>query len=199
MKSSRRLGPNGPALGLIGGYGGSLALVAAAGVVLLMPLFGEDGDGGGRAETGSTGAAPAAPAATVPAQRPEPGVTSTSAARRRQGSTPQSQEEGGGGPPMPGQGGGGTLTWCPDGTAFYRDAVTGTGLEVTINVSASGLARAEVTPRGRAAVSRQATVRRPGPHTFRFAGLSARAVERVKVTTVSVGVAMQTCYARPGA
>jgi hypothetical protein len=97
---------------------------------------------------------------------------------------------------MPGRDGGGTLTWCPDGTAFYRDA--GTGLQVTINVSASGLVRAEAALRGRSPVSRQDTVRRPGPHTLRFAGVTARMVERVKVTTVSVGVAVQTCYARPG-
>jgi len=191
MKPRKRLRPNGPALGLIGGYGGSLALVAAAVVVLLMPLFREDGgaaDGSAASGTSPSGTASAVPLPTDPAPRATP-------SRPGGGNAPQGQARDGG-PPGP-ERDDGTVTWCPDGTAFYRDG--GTGLEVTINVSASGLARAEASLRGRPPVSRQAGVRRPGPYTFRFGGVTARMVERVKVTTVSVGVAVQTCYARPRA
>ena len=68
-----------------------------------------------------------------------------------------------------------------------------------MNAATSGLVRAEVALRGRSPRSQQDTVRHPGPYTFRFRAVSAALVKRVKVTTVSVGVAVQTCYARPSA
>jgi hypothetical protein len=96
---------------------------------------------------------------------------------------------------MPGQGGG-TVTWCPSGSALYRAA--GNALEVVIRVSASGFVRAEVSLNGRAPLSKQDSAKAGRPHTFTFGGVPAAMVERVKVTTVSVGAAMQTCYARAG-
>ncbi|XVQ07991.1 hypothetical protein ACQP1W_36260 [Spirillospora sp. CA-255316] len=197
MKSTRRAGRGAPAWSRFAGYGGALALVAAAVAVLLTPLLGGESRGtagNGRAASGTV----ATPAATVPAQSP-PGGTGAVGPEPQQsrGSTPgQGGGQGqGGGPAGPG-GGGGTVTWCPAGTAFYRAGAG--GLEVTVNVSASGLVRAEVSLRGRAPQSRQGTATGGRPHSFRFAGVTAPMVERVKITTVSVGVAMQTCYARAG-
>ncbi|MFF5264063.1 hypothetical protein ACFY4C_34475 [Actinomadura viridis] len=190
-------GRRSPVLVRIAGYGGALALVAAAIVVLLMPLLGKDRKAGGEQPAAGSG-----PAATGPS-RPAPGGAGALAPvpqQTRDGAGPrEGQGEGrpaqgqGGGPPMPGQGGG-TLTWCPPGTAVY--AVTGTTLKVTVHVSTSGLVRAEASLRGRPAVSEQDTARAGRPYTFTFAGITAAMLERVKVTTVSVGVAMQTCYAR---
>ncbi|WP_345337921.1 hypothetical protein [Actinomadura viridis] len=183
-----------PVLGRIAGYGGALALVAAAIVVLLMPLLGKDRKAGGEQPAAGSG-----PAATTPS-RPVPGGAlapvpqqSEDGDRPGQGQGRQPAQGQGGGPPMPGQGGG-TLTWCPPGTAVY--AVTGTALKVTVHVSTSGLVRAEASLRGRPAASKQDTARAGRPYTFTFTGVTAAMVERVKVTTVSVGVAMQTCYAR---
>lgn len=97
---------------------------------------------------------------------------------------------------MPGRDGTGTaLTWCPEGSAYYR-AVTG-AVDVVVTVAASGAIRAELALRGYAPQARQTTVRGAGPHTFHFEGVPPRLVERVKVTTVSVGVTMTSCYARP--
>ncbi|MFC5746726.1 hypothetical protein [Actinomadura rugatobispora] len=199
MKSTRRAaGRRAPAWSRFAGYGGALALVAAAVAVLLVPLLGDEprgAAGNGRAASG-TGTTPAAPQPVQPlpggtgAVDPEP--------QQSRGSTPGQgggQDQGGGGPAGPG-GGGGTVTWCPAGTAFYRAAAG--GLEVTVNVAASGLVRAEVSLRGRAPQSRQGTATGGRPHSFRFAGVTEPMVERVKITTVSVGVAMQTCYARAG-
>ncbi|WP_165966476.1 hypothetical protein, partial [Actinomadura sp. 7K507] len=104
----------------------------------------------------------------------------------------------GGGPQIPDQGGSDGITWCPGGTASYRS--TRTGVDVVVTVSSSGAIRAELVLRGRAPESQQTTVSGGGrPHTFHFRGVAPRLVERVKVTTVSVGVSMQTCYARVGA
>ncbi|MEW2355607.1 hypothetical protein [Spirillospora sp. NPDC029432] len=182
------------------GYGGAMLLVAAAVAVLLYPLMGQDRKGGtaagdqaaaGTATTapgvpggGATGV-PGVPGATEPQTRPEQG----GGTGRDQGGNQ------GGGPTLPGQGGG-TTTWCPAGTAVYRPAATGDALEVAVRASASGLVRAEVSMTGRSPVSQQDTAKAGRTHTFRFAGVRAETVERVKVTTVSVGVSMQTCYAR---
>ncbi|GAA2444908.1 hypothetical protein GCM10010191_71990 [Actinomadura vinacea] len=194
MRSRRRAARGPSPWSRVAGYGGALALVAAAVAVLLMPLLGGDRDepsGGGPAAAGT----PGPPAATRPVP-PLPGGTGAVDPEPRQGRGNTPGRGGGqGGPPMPGQGGGG-LTWCPSGSAFYRAAAG--GLEVTVNVAASGLVRAEVSLRGRAPASKQGTATGGRPHSFRFAGVPAAMVERVKVTTVSVGVAMQTCYARPG-
>lgn len=193
MKTRSPARPARPIWGRALGYAGTTLLVAAAVVVLLMPLM-DDGKGGGTA--GAEGsAAPAATGARTGA--PGGGLPATSSAPtpQRTGSGRPDQGGGqGGGPPMPGQNGSGTLTWCPEGTAYYRAARK--GVDVVITVASSGAIRAEVSLRGRSPKSRQTTVTGGRPHTFHFTDVPARLVQRVKVTTVSVGVSMQTCYAR---
>ncbi len=100
----------------------------------------------------------------------------------------------GGGPQIPQPTGGGSLDRCPNGTAFYR--ATATGVDVLVTVSASGLIRAELVLRQGSPKSQQASAQGGRPHTFHFTGVAPSAVERVKVTTVSVGGGMQSCYAR---
>lgn len=187
----------------VAGYGGAALLVAAAVAVLLVPLL-DDGKGG----AGAAGAErPAAPSAAPPGGAPGgPGLpaTPTNPVPRQNGGQPSTGapsggpgggQQGGGGPRIPEQnGGGGGLTWCPRGTAYYRAART--GVDVVITVASSGAVRAELALRGGTPQSQQTTVRGGRPHTFRFTGVAPQLVERVKVTTVSVGVAMQTCYAR---
>ncbi|QKW35838.1 hypothetical protein HUT06_18835 [Actinomadura sp. NAK00032] len=200
MKSRRpaRRGRRNRLWGRIAGYGGTLALVAAAVVVLLQPLM-DDG------EQGTAGAqGPASPSASpVPGQAGVPGAPGTSAMPTNP--VPQQNGSGrpypsagaggqGGGPTIPEQNTGDSLDWCPDGTGLYR--VTSAGVNVLVTVSASGLIRAEVVLKGRAPKSQQATASAGRPHTFYFAGVSGRLIERVKVTTVSVGGGMQSCYAR---
>ncbi|MGW5418196.1 hypothetical protein [Actinomadura geliboluensis] len=184
--------------GRIAGYGGTLALVAAAVAVLLQPLM----DGGKKSAAGAQG--PVSPSASaVPGQAGVPGAPGASATP----TNPVPQQNGGGrpyptagtggqggGPTIPEQNTGDTLDWCPDGTGLYR--VTSAGVNVLVTVSASGLIRAELVLRGRAPKSQQATASAGRPHTFYFAGVSGGLVERVKVTTVSVGGGMQSCYAR---
>jgi hypothetical protein len=182
------------------GYSGTTLLVAAAVVVLLIPLVDDGKDAGGAGAQGSPSpaASPGGPVG-VPGDPVLPGAP-TGSAPQQDGSgrpAPGGSPDGGGpggGPPLPGQGGTGGLTWCPDGTAHYR--ATGTGVDVVITVASSGAIRAELALRGRAPESQQTTVPGGRPHTFRFRGVSPALVERVKVTTVSVGVSMQTCYAR---
>ncbi|WP_242911276.1 hypothetical protein [Actinomadura terrae] len=188
----------------IAGYGTALLLVVAAVVVLVLPLIDEDegrrGAAGARVtpRPGGTPSA-AAPGVSEPPIVPSPGGSKgTDDTGGTGGLRPGTGGGEGGGPPMPGENGGGTsLTWCPAGTAYYRavrDAV-----EVVITVSASGAIRAEMALRGYAPRSQQAAVRGGAPHTFRFTGVPPALVERVKVTTISLGVAMQTCYARVAA
>lgn len=192
----RRRRRGGSALGRIAGYGGAVLLAVAAVVVLLMPVLGEEKGPAGASGNGTpTATAPGgvtpAPGATVPSTVP------TNPVQQNNGSTPYPGSTGGTGPLMPGDPGSGTgLGTCPPGTAFYR--ATGAGLEVVITVATSGAIRAEVELRGRSPQARQATVKGGSPHTFRFAGVGPQLVERVKVTTVSVGAAMQSCYAQPG-
>jgi hypothetical protein len=188
--------------GRIAGYGGTLALVVAAVLVLLQPLM-DDGDKGAAGARGAV--SPSGPA--VPGQAGAPGVPGVPGAS----ATPTNPvpQQNGGGSPYPsagsgGQGGGPTIPeqnsggsaadWCPDGTGLYR--VTSAGVNVLVTVSASGLIRAEVMLKGRAPKSQQATAQAGRPHSFYFAGVSANLIERVKVTTVSVGGGMQSCYAR---
>ncbi|GAA0590265.1 hypothetical protein [Actinomadura livida] len=186
----------------IAGYAGTVLLVAAAVVVLLIPLIddGKGADGAGAQSSPSQTASPGGPAG-VPGDPVLPGAP-TGPAPQQDGSglpAPGGPQDGGGqggGPALPGQGGTGELTWCPDGTASYR--ATGTGIDVVITVASSGAIRAELVLQGRAPESQQATVPGGRPHTFHFRGVSPALVERVKVTTVSVGVNMQTCYARVG-
>ncbi|WP_067468760.1 hypothetical protein [Actinomadura macra] len=196
MKSARRGRGAPPVLVRVAGYGAALLLVAAAVVVLLLPLIRAGGDGAdatgvqGASGSGATSATGRAVAPGVPSGASDP-VAPTTSVPRQSGAPPGTD----GGPRLPGQNGSGTgLTWCPQGTAFYREAAG--AVDVVITVSASGAVRAELTLRGYAPQSQQAAVRGGAPHTFHFGGVPARLVQRVKVTTVSVGVAMQTCYAR---
>lgn len=182
------------------GYGGAALLAAAAVGVLLMPLL-----DGGKGDAGTAGAqTTASPSAAPPGgQAGGPGgsgaqATPTGPGPQRDGSGRPDPGGQGGGPQIPDPGGAGSLTWCPQGTAFYRAARD--GVDVVIRVASSGAIRAELALRGgRAPKSQQTTVRGGGPHTFRFTGVAPQLVQRVKVTTVSVGVAMQTCYARAAA
>ncbi|MFB4312229.1 hypothetical protein [Actinomadura sp. GTD37] len=203
MKSRRpaRRGRRARLWGRIAGYGCTLLLVTAAVIVLLMPLM-DDGDKG---TTGARGQAN--PSASGPGQPGVPGpglpATPTNPLPQQNGGGrpyPGGQDGGGsggqgGGPEIPEQnGGGGSVAKCPDGTAFYRG--TATGVDVLVTVSASGLIRAELVLQGRSPTSQQASASAGRPHTFHFTGVSPPLVERVKVTTVSVGGGMQSCYAR---
>ncbi|TDC51142.1 hypothetical protein E1281_20880 [Actinomadura sp. KC345] len=182
----------------IAGYAGTTALVAAAAVVLLLPVL-DDGKGG---TAGAQGSSPASTAPGGQAGGPGgPGPLGTPTGPVPQGSArpePPGPSGGpGGGPQIPDQGGAEGITWCPQGTASYR--ATRTGVDVAVSVGSSGAIRAELALRGRAPESQQTTVPGGRPHTFHFRGLSPQLVERVKITTVSVGVSMQTCYARAAA
>jgi hypothetical protein len=195
---SRRPGRRGRSLWLrIAGYTGTLALVAAAVIVLLMPLM----DDGTKGAAGGT-ASPSAPGA----QTGLPGggglpVTPTGPVPQQNGSGQPYPGGGGGGsggqgggPQIPPQNGSGGVAACPKGTAYYR--ATSTGVDVVIAVSASGAIRAELSLRGQEPKAQQTTVRSGGPQTFHFTGVAPQLVERVKVTTISVGGGMQNCYAR---
>jgi hypothetical protein len=204
MKSTRprRRGPRRarPVWGRIAGYGGAALLVAAAIVVLLVPLLDKHKDGTGAAGTTNPGASPTAGLGTVPGASGRP-VDPTNPVPQNSGGSPYTGGGGqgsgqGGGMQIPDQNGAGGIDWCPQGTAFYR-ATAGGGVDVTITVSASGLVRVEISVKGHAMQTRQSSVAGGKPHTFRFKGVPAQLVRRVKVTTVSVGVAMQNCYARP--
>lgn len=205
MKSTRprRRGPRRARSiwGRIAGYGGAALLVAAAVVVLLVPLLDQDEDSAG-AGTASAGASPTAGQGAVPGASGQPGsptdpVPQNSGGRPYTGGAQDGGQSGsqGGGMPIPDQNGGGGIGWCPKGTAAYRAA--GGNVDVVIAVSSSGLVRVELSVKGHAMQQRQSSVSGGKPHTFRFRNVPARLVERVKVTTVSVGVAMQNCYARP--
>ncbi|MFA1544096.1 hypothetical protein [Actinomadura monticuli] len=187
--------------GRIAGYGCTLLLVAAAVIVLLMPVM----DDGRKGATGAQGQA--GPAASLPGQ---PGVPGSGLPATPTNPAPQQNDGGrpypggqnggtsggqGGGPGIPPQNsGGGAVGQCPDGTALYRATVT--GVDVLVTVSATGLIRAELVLRGRSPQSQQASAGAGRPHTFHFTGVAPSLVERVKVTTVSVGGGMQSCYAR---
>ncbi|MEU6751487.1 hypothetical protein ABZ914_35175 [Spirillospora sp. NPDC046719] len=202
MKSTRprRPGPRRArsVWGRIAGYGGAALLVAAAIVVLLVPLLDKDKDGTGAAGTTSPGTSPSAGLGGVPGASGGP-VNPTNPVPQNTGGSPYTgggQGGGqGGGMQIPDQNGTGGTGWCPQGTAFYRAAKG--GVDVTITVSSSGAIRAELSIKGHAPQAQQTTVSGGRPHTFRFKGVAAQLVRRVKVTTVSVGVAMQNCYARP--
>ncbi|MEU8801735.1 hypothetical protein [Spirillospora sp. NPDC048819] len=197
MKSRRPARRSRSVLARVAGYAGTTLLVAAAIVVLLVPLL-DDGKSGGTA--GAQGSASPSPTSPGGPAGPGPGlpVAPTGPAPQQNGTgRPDPAGGGGGGPQIPGQGGDGGLTWCPEGTAHYRAAAT--GVDVVITVASSGAIRAELSLRGRSPESQQTTVTGGRPHTFRFKGVSPQLVERVKVTTVSVGVSMQTCYARAAA
>ncbi|MFD0686352.1 hypothetical protein [Actinomadura fibrosa] len=197
MKSRRPARGAKPVLARVAGYGGAVLLVVAAVVVLLMPLIGKDGKGtaAGARGTASAGATPATGQTLLPGGS-VPSATTTNPApqQNRSGQPYPSGGATGGGPQIPSQNGSATITWCPQGTAYYRAAAT--TVEVVITVASSGAIRAELTLEGRAPQSKQTTVRGGAPHTFTFTGVPAHLVQRVKVTTVSVGVSMQTCYAR---
>ncbi|MEV4001590.1 hypothetical protein [Actinomadura sp. NPDC049753] len=199
---SRRPGRPGRSLWLrIAGYTGTLALVAAAVIVLLMPLM----DGGTKGAAGSGGtAAPSAPGAGtgLPGGEGLPVTPTGPAPQQTGGDRPYPGGGGagaggqGGGPQIPSQNGSsGGVGACPKGAAYYR--ATPTGVDVVIAVSASGAIRAELSLRGREPTAQQRTVRSGGPQTFHFTGVAPQLVERVKVTTISVGGGMENCYARP--
>jgi hypothetical protein len=200
MKTRRpaRRGRRARLWGRIAGYGGTLLLVAAAVIVLLLPLM----DDGKKGAAGARG--PASPAVSAPPGLPGGGplpATPTNPVPQQNGGGspyPGGRDGGsggqGGGPQLPRPTGGGSLDPCPNGTAFYR--ATATGVDVLVTVSASGLIRAELIPRSGSPKSQQARANAGRPHTFHFTGVSPGAVERVKVTTVSVGGGMQSCYAR---
>ncbi|MBO2452746.1 hypothetical protein J4573_37035 [Actinomadura barringtoniae] len=191
------------------GYGGTAALVVAAIVVLIMPLVKKDdgsgaagagptaGGGGGqttgRSTTPGNGGGSPFPSNPAPQQnnsgRPYPGQSSGSGSG-------QGGNGGDQGPPLPGSGGGTGVGMCPVGTAVYHDV--GGALEVMIKVAGSGLVKAEASLRGRPSVTRQSSVKGGAPVTLTFNGVPTALVERVKVTTFSVGAAMDNCYATPG-
>ncbi|MGI5163044.1 hypothetical protein ACQEU3_01640 [Spirillospora sp. CA-253888] len=195
----------------VAGYGGAALLVAAALAVLLMPLFDQGGGTGPVA-----GRTPGGTASQPAGRQGVPGGTAPTAAptnplpQQNQGGqvypdgrpSPQSPGRGqggnGDGPPLPGTGGGVGLTWCPAGTSTYRPTPAGK-LEVSVNVSGSGAVRAEVVLRSGAPKSQQATVKGGRPHTFTFQGVPPAQIRYVKITTMSVGISTETCYARPGA
>ncbi|MEV3926355.1 hypothetical protein [Actinomadura coerulea] len=196
----RRPGRRGRSLWLrIAGYTGTLALVAAAVIVLLMPLM----DEGTKGAAGSGGtAAPSAPGGGtgLPGGEGLPVTPTDPAAQQNRSGQPYPGGGGsggqGGGPQIPPQNGSsGGVGACPKGTASYR--ATSTGVDVVIAVSASGAIRAELSLRGREPTAQQRTVRSGGPQTFHFTGVAPQLVERVKVTTISVGGGMENCYARP--
>lgn len=199
----RRPGRRGRSLWLrIAGYTGTLALVAAAVIVLLMPLM----DEGTKGAAGSGGtAAPSAPGGGtgLPGGEGLPVTPTDPAAQQNRSGQPYPGGGGsggsggqGGGPQIPPQNGSsGGVGACPKGTASYR--ATPTGVDVVIAVSASGAIRAELSLRGREPAAQQRTVRSGGPQTFHFTGVAPQLVERVKVTTISVGGGMENCYARP--
>lgn len=181
----------------IAGYGGAALLAAAAVAVILLPFL--DGSKGGAGTTGAA-ASPSVPASGGGV----PGGGPTDSTPRRDGGSPYpgGQNGGpgggdGGGPRIPEQNGSSALGWCPRGTAYYRAARD--GVDVGIAVASSGAVRAELALQGGAPKSQQTTVKGGGPHTFHFRGVAPELVQRVTVTTVSVGVAMQTCYARAAA
>lgn len=206
MKSRRpaRRGRRARPWGRIAGYGGTVLLVAAAVVVLLMPLMddGRKGAAGARGPAGPSASAapgrpgvpgasglPVTPTNPVPQQnggRPYPSIGTAGAGGQVGGQ--------GGGPQIPQRGGGASLDRCPNGTAFYR--ATATGVDVLVTVSASGLIRAELIVRDGSPESQQASANAGRPHTFHFAGVAPGRVDHVKITTVSVGGGMQSCYAR---
>lgn len=202
MKSRRpaRRGRRARLWGRIAGYGCTLLLVAAAVIVLLMPLM----DDGKKGTAGAQGQA--SPSATPLPGRPgapggSPPTPTNPVPQQNGGGSPypggQNGGSGGqnGGPQIPEQNsGGGSVSQCPNGTALYR--ATATGVDVLVTVSASGLIRAELVLQGASPKSQQASASAGRPHTFHFTGVSPRTVERVKVTTVSVGGGMQSCYAR---
>lgn len=199
MKTRRpaRRGRRARLWGRIAGYGGTLLLVAAAVIVLLMPLM-DDGKKGTAGAQGPAGPAASAPpgapgGAVLPATPTNPVPQQNGGGSGLVGVTGGSGGQGGG-PQIPQPGGGGSLDWCPNGTAFYR--ATATGVDVLVTVSASGLIRAELVLQGASPKSQQASAKGGRPHTFHFTGVPPRQVERVKVTTVSVGGGMQSCYAR---
>ncbi|WP_165964320.1 hypothetical protein [Actinomadura sp. KC216] len=181
----------------IGGYGGAVLLAAAALAVLFMPLMNDRKDAGAAGAVGSAGPS----AAPTGGRQGAPGGAGPASPER---SAPRQDGRGdpypggtGGGPEIPQQNGPAEVSWCPRGTAYYRAVQD--GVDVVISVSSSGALRAEMSLDGGRSASQQAAVKRGGPHTFHFRGVPPGLVQRVKVTTVSVGVAMQTCYARVAA
>jgi hypothetical protein len=161
-----------------------------------VPLL-DDGDKGAAGAQGTPGPSPSGGQIGAPGGSGDP-ATPTNPVPQQNGGSPYPSGPGGGqggGPPMPTSGGSAGIAKCPKGTAYYK--ATTTGVDVAIVVSSGGAIRAELSLSGQAPRSQQTTVRTGGPHTFHFKGVAPQLVQRVKVTTVSVGVAMQTCYARP--
>ncbi|MEV4256277.1 hypothetical protein AB0J52_24215 [Spirillospora sp. NPDC049652] len=191
--------PAGPGLTVarLLGYGGAALLVSAAVAVLVFQAL-SGGHGKGASASGTGGASPAdgasgGPAPSGPVTRQTQGGGS---APSRPGTSPGTgSQPGDQGAPMPSTGGGVGAEYCPSGTAVYR-AGRAAGLEVAVTVGAAGVVKAEVTVAGHGPLSDQASLRKAGTHTFRFA-VAPTLVRRVKITTLSVGVDMQTCYARP--
>ncbi|TDD38879.1 hypothetical protein E1287_04890 [Actinomadura sp. KC06] len=180
----------------IGGYGGAALLAAAAVVVLLMPLMDDGRDAGAAGAQGPANPS-AAPTGGQPGGAGLPASPTRPAPQENRRGEPYPGGQGGG-PEIPEQNGPAQLSWCPRGTAYYR--AVRDGVDVVITVSSSGAIRAEMSlDGGRQPASQQTTVKGGGPHTFHFTGVPPQLVQRVKVTTVSVGVAMQTCYARVAA
>ncbi|KAB2341062.1 hypothetical protein [Actinomadura rudentiformis] len=203
MGSTRPRGRPRSAWSRVFGYGGSAALVVAAIVVLLMPLLDQERAGstttGGQAagtQAPSSGQIPPAGDPAAPGRQPDPGQPQQNQSTGRSYPGEQGPGQQGGGPPLPGTGGGtGTITWCPVGTALYRQV--GGALEVDVKVAGNGFVRAEVTVRGGRTSSQQTTVKGGRLHTFKFGGVSVAAVQRVKITTFT-GLATENCYASPG-
>ncbi|WP_433324025.1 hypothetical protein [Spirillospora sp. CA-294931] len=201
MKTTRRPGTRSPYPWLrVLGYGGALACVAAALVVLLMPILDKDDRRDASASSGNVagdpqaGVSPGPQAQTVAPSEPAP--------RQSQSGRPRQDDGGrqpGVGPTMPGDNGfpsSGT-SLCPAGTAYYKS--TGAAIEVTVNFQASGLVRAELSLRGGAPESKQGSAKGGRPLTFTFPGVQIAQVDRVKITAVSTGASIESCYARPGA
>ncbi|MFC5186542.1 hypothetical protein [Actinomadura harenae] len=181
------------------GYGGAALLVSAALAVLVFQAFGgRHGSGPSASGTGGQGPSGGAPGGAVsssgPVQQPQGGGGGQSPSRpgTSPGTTAQPGDQGA---PMPGTDGAVGFDYCPQGTASYR-AGGASGVEVAVTVGGAGVVKAEVTVAGHGPLSDQATVRAAGTRTFHFA-VAPTLVRRVKITTLSVGVDMQTCYARP--
>ncbi|WP_051468305.1 hypothetical protein [Actinomadura oligospora] len=182
------------------GYGGAALLVSAALAVLVFQAFGgRHGSGasasasGGPASSDGTSGGPVGTVSSGPAQQPQTGGGRSPS---KPGTSPGTgSQPGDQGAPMPGTGGGVGIDFCPAGTAVYRAGRTA-GVEVAVTVGGAGVVKAEVTVAGHGPLSDQATVRKAGTQNFHFA-VAPTLVRRVKITTLSVGVDMQTCYARP--
>ncbi|MCP2340878.1 hypothetical protein [Actinomadura rupiterrae] len=181
------------------GYGGAALLVSAALAVLVFQAFGgkhrSDASAAGTGTTSPSSGASGGTSGTVPSGPVQQQTRGGSPYPSKSGAPGTGSQPGDQGAPMPGTGGGVGPQFCPAGTADYRAAGTN-GIDVAVSVGAAGVVKADVTVAGHGDLSDQATVHRAGTQKFHFT-VAPALVRRVKITTMSVGVDMQSCYARP--